>query len=355
MNTNETETTQKIKILQKELKKISKKDISLMEVCGTHTMSIARSAIKSLLPDNINIISGPGCPVCVTSAGDIQAAIDIAKKENTIIATFGDMLKVPSNNDSLQNYQNVEIVYSPLEALQMADNNKNKEVIFLGIGFETTTPLIAATIKAAKTANVKNFSVISMHKTVPVALQVILGAEDNKIDGLILPGHVSAITGRKYFDFIKDYKTNGVIAGFEPLQVLECIFLLTKNINEEKVEVHNNYPKLVTEDGNDVALKTMYEIFEPATSNWRGIGNIPESGLAIKNEYREFDAIKKFSIKIQDIDDAPGCLCGAILMGKKRPHECGYFGNKCTPANPVGPCMVSSEGTCAAYYKYQPL
>lgn len=350
-----TEINSKIAILKEELHKISKKDISLMEVCGTHTMSIAKYAIKSMLPENINIVSGPGCPVCVTSAGDIKAALDLAKRNNVIIATFGDMLKVPSQNDSLQNYSNVEVVYSPLDALKLAKNNINKEIVFLGIGFETTTPLIASTIKAAKSQNIKNFSVISMHKTVPVALQVILGAEDNKIDGLILPGHVSAITGRKYFDFMKEFNVSGVIAGFDPLPVMECIFMLTKYINDGSVEVTNNYPAIVTEDGNKFAQKATDEVFETSSASWRGIGIIPDSGLSIRQEYSEFDAIKRFNIEVQEIDDAPGCICGSILMGKNRPHECKYFGKKCTPSNPVGPCMVSSEGTCAAYFKYKPL
>lgn len=346
------DTKEKIKILREKIQEISKTNISLMEVCGTHTMSVAKHAIKSMLPETINILSGPGCPVCVTSATDIEMALVLARQEDKIICTFGDMIKVPSKNDSLANYKNVNIVYSPLECLKIAKENPDKEIVMLGIGFETTTPLISATIKAAKDEGIKNFSVISMHKTVPVALKAILSGKDVSLNGLILPGHVSAVTGRKYFDFIKESETNGVIVGFEALDIMECIYLLTKNIEEGKVEVINNYQRIVTEDGNQVAMKMLYEVFEDCDAHWRGIGVIPMSGLKIRDEFSEYDAQKKFNIQVDEIPEPKNCKCGEILMAKARPSDCTLFKKACTPANPIGPCMVSSEGTCAAYYKY---
>lgn len=347
-----SEIKEKINYIKDKIFEISKKEISIMEVCGTHTMSLARYAVRSMLPENINIISGPGCPVCVTAAGDIQMALDLTKRDDFIVATFGDMLKVPSKGETLENCPNVRVIYSPMDALTLAEENPEKNIVFLGIGFETTTPLIASTILSAKEKNLKNFTVLSMHKTVPIAMQAILGDKDNKINGLILPGHVSAITGRSYFDFIREFNVSGVVSGFEALDVMEAIYLLTKYANENSCEVTNNYTRYVKEEGNKNAMNILYQVFEDSDSNWRGIGVIPKSGLSIRDEYKEFDAKKRFCLLDVEIEDAPGCICGAILMGKKKPFNCGHFGKGCTPANPVGPCMVSSEGTCAAYYKY---
>ena len=346
------DTKDKIHILKEKIDEIGKTNLSFMEVCGTHTMSVAKHAIKSMLPETINIVSGPGCPVCVTSAADIETALNLARQEDKIICTFGDMIKVPSKKDALQNYKNVEIVYSPLDALTYAGKYPDKEVVMLGIGFETTTPLISATIKTAKDEEIDNFSVISMHKTVPEALKAILAGKDISLNGLILPGHVSAITGRTYFDFIKEYETNGVIAGFEALDLLECIYLLSKNIEEGRVEVVNNYQSVVSEKGNKVAMNILYEVFENCDADWRGIGTIPMSGLKIRDEFEKFDAKKRFDIEAEKIDEPEACKCGEILMARARPNNCTLFGKACTPADPVGPCMVSSEGTCAAYYTY---
>ncbi|MBL6989458.1 MAG: hydrogenase formation protein HypD [Bacteriovoracaceae bacterium] len=341
-----------IQVVQKKLHEISTQDINIMEVCGTHTMSLAKHAIRSLLPDTINIISGPGCPVCVTSAADIQAAIDLANKDDFIITTFGDMMKVPGKQHTLQSCKNVKVVYSPLDALKLATNNPSKQIVFLGIGFETTAPLIASTIKQAKSLNLSNFTVLSMHKTVPTALEVILGDKQNKISGLLLPGHVSGITGRKYFDFIKRFEVSGVVAGFDALDIMEAIYLLCKYFEEGSVEVTNNYKTLVTEEGNKLAMQTLYEVFEDADASWRGIGVIPTSGLTIRDEFSHFDAIKRFNLTMPEISDPQGCICGSILMGKAKPNQCQHFKVSCTPGHPVGPCMVSSEGTCAAFYKY---
>jgi len=342
----------KIQILRDKIQKLSRTKVSFMEVCGTHTMSVAKHAIKSMLPENINIVSGPGCPVCVTSQTDIEMSLILARSENKIICTFGDMIKVPSRKDSLANYKNVKIIYSPLDALKIAHENPGREIILLGIGFETTTPLIAVTIKTAKQECIKNFSVLSMHKTVPTALKLILSSPDISLNGLILPGHVSAVTGRKYFDFIKDYHTCGVIAGFEALDIMECIYLLTKSVEENKVEVINNYTRIVSEEGNQLAMQLLYEVFEDCDCKWRGIGEIPNSGLKIREKFQAYDAKIKFDIPIENIAEPKNCRCGEILMAKKTPPDCALFKNTCTPLNPIGPCMVSSEGTCAAYYKY---
>jgi len=343
----------KIETIKNDIMKISKKDLCLMEVCGTHTMSIARTGIRSLLPKNIKIISGPGCPVCVTPSGEIHAAIQLARNEDFIIATFGDMLKVPSGDDFLQNYKNVKVVYSPLDSLKLSKQNPDKEIIFLGIGFETTAPLIASTIRAAKQDNLNNFSVLCMHKIVPPAIEIILkNNTDKKVGGLILPGHVSAITGRKYFDFIKKYKISGVVSGFEATDIMSTICLLVKFYESDKFDIVNNYKGVVSEHGNKIALDMMNEVFDIQDSQWRGIGLIKGSGLTIRNKYKKYDAADKFNIVIENIPDPKGCRCGEVLMAKTTPKDCTLFGKACTPSNPVGPCMVSSEGTCAAFYKY---
>jgi hydrogenase expression/formation protein HypD len=343
----------RIKEIKDNIFRISQKDICIMEVCGTHTMSIAKHGIRSLLPSNIRIISGPGCPVCVTPSGEIGSAIELAKDDKFIIATFGDMLRVPSDGDFLQNYKNVKIIYSPLDSLELANKNPKKEIVLLGIGFETTAPLIGSTIKIAAQKDIDNFSVLCMHKIVPPAIEAILnGGVSKDMGGLILPGHVSVITGRKYFDFIKAYRMSGVISGFEAEDVLESIYLLVKFHETGECQIVNNYMSVVSEEGNKAALGITEDVFEICDSTWRGIGVISNSGLRIRDKYKKHDVVSKFNLKVKNIDDPKGCLCGQILMGISIPKDCGYFGKDCTPSDPVGPCMVSSEGTCAAHYKY---
>ncbi len=348
-----SEIKKEILEIQKKINSISGKDrISIMEVCGTHTMSIAKTGIRSLLPENIRLISGPGCPVCVTPAGAIQSAIDLADSKDFIVATFGDMLRIPGENGSLQDRRNVKIVYSPLDALDIAKANPDKETVFLGAGFETTIPLAAAAIMKARSMGLKNFSVFSMGKTVPAALKLILQDKDSSIDGLLLPGHVSVITGRKYFDFLSREQVPGVISGFKAVEIMTSILLLVKNIMEGTTPVLNNYKKVVSEEGNKEAQRILNEVFEAVDADWRGIGNIPSSGLGIRKNWKDFDVLTKYGLSLKNLPEPEGCLCGSILMGKALPSMCRYFGKKCTPLNPVGPCMVSSEGTCAAYYKY---
>lgn len=346
------EQQEKINFLTKKIDEIATQKVSIMEVCGTHTMSVAKHAVRSFLPENVNIISGPGCPVCVTSQGDIQQAIDLAKRDDVIIATFGDMLKIPSKKDSLIKYKNVKLIYSPLDSLKIAQENPDKEVVLLGVGFETTVPLIASTIKEAHRLDLKNFSVLPMHKLVPPVMDAIFADSTNQVDALLLPGHVSVVTGSDYFEFIQKYKIPGVIAGFEAVDILEAIYLLVKAAIEKKPVMINHYKRLVKKEGNQEAMAIFHEVYEPCETEWRKIGTIPLSGLRPREKYQAFDANKKFKLQKIEMEEAKGCLCGEILIGKAKPLDCRLFGSACTPLNPIGPCMVSSEGTCAAFYKY---
>lgn len=329
-----------------------KDNMTLMEVCGTHTMSIARFGIKSLLPGNIKIISGPGCPVCVTSSSDIFKAIQIAKEKNVIIATFGDMLRVPCDGDSLINYKNVKTVYNPMDSVRLAKENKDKQIVLLGIGFETTSPIVASVIDSAEKLKVENFSVLVMNKVVSPAIEIIIGNRANKVDGFILPGHVAAITGKKYFDFISQKGSRGVISGFDPVGISSSIFKLVSMVTSGKNDVVNNYGCVVSDEGNNRAKDVMNDVFKISDSEWRGLGIIKNSGLKITGKYSSFDANKRFNIKDVQIAETKGCICGEILMGNKLPEDCPNYSSICTPSNPIGPCMVSSEGTCAACYKY---
>ena len=327
-----------------------------MEVCGTHTMAIASSGIKSLLPKNINLISGPGCPVCVTPAGIIDSAIELAKN-GCIIVTFGDMLKVPGSISSLEKEKSsgrdIRVVYSAGDSIKIAENNPGKEVVFVGVGFETTSPTIAATVKIADKEKIKNFSVIPAFKLIPPAIKIILEQKKIKIDAFILPGHVSAIIGGRPYGFIsKKFNIPAVITGFEPSDILEGIFLILKQIKSNKPEIEIQYKRVVKPQGNPFAVKLLYSVFEETDSQWRGIGIIKNSGLKFAKKYKNSGALKKFKIKTKNIKEPAGCLCEKVLTGIAKPQQCGYFGKNCTPLNPIGPCMVSSEGTCAAYYKY---
>lgn len=343
---------EKVQLLKEKIKEESCRTITLMEVCGTHTMSIAANGIRSLLPAGIRLISGPGCPVCVTSQSDIEKALELARKKDVIITTFGDMVRVPSRGDRLENYRNVQIVYSPMESLKIAEDNRDKEVIFLGVGFETTAPLIASTIEKAYERELTNFSVLSLHKTVPEALKLILSERDCMIDGLILPGHVSAVTGSSYFDFLKERECAGVITAFDAVNIMESIYIMSRMLSDEKQNIVNNYQSVVTEQGNREAMILLEKVFESCDAHWRGIGLIKNSGLKIRQKYSRFDSEQRFTLQVKDVPDPSGCLCGSILLGKSMPSQCGHFGKNCTPADPIGPCMVSSEGTCAAWYKY---
>ena len=348
-------------IAQKLVKKIhqrSRKEIRLMEVCGTHTMSIAKNGLRQLLPETISLISGPGCPVCVTSQGEIDQFIKLAQLDEVIITTFGDLMRVPGSHSSLQKERakgaDVRVVYSTLDSLEIAERNPNYKVVFLGVGFETTAPTIAAAILQARKKNLNNFSVISTHKLVPPALIALLENDKVRINGFIYPGHVSVIIGAKAYQSIAEkYQISGVITGFEPVDILQGILMLVELIENNEAKVEIAYKRGVTYEGNKKARDVLYQVFEPEDAQWRGLGVIPESGLKIKDEFRRFDAKAKFQLPVEEVEEPKGCICGEILSGTKSPFECKLFGDRCIPDDPVGPCMVSSEGTCAAYYKYR--
>jgi len=335
----------------------SDKPLRIMEVCGTHTMAIFRHGIRSLLPETINLISGPGCPVCVTSAGDIDQIIDLASEPGVILATFGDLLRVPGSKgknlaEARADGARVEIVYSPADALKIAQQT-DATVVFPAIGFETTIPVIAATAMEAVQKNISNFKLLVTHKVVPPALDALLGDPDLAIDSLLCPGHVSAIIGARAYDpYARQFGVPCVIAGFEPLDILSALYKIICQVRDGRTEVENTYSRVVTDTGNVRAQNMISHVFEPCDARWRGLGIIPGSGLALRPQFRELDARTFFGLEEQDVPEPKGCRCGEILTGRVIPPQCPLFNTRCTPTHPVGPCMVSSEGTCAAYSKY---
>lgn len=346
-----------LKLAQQIAKAADGKNLTFMEVCGTHTVSVFRSGLKSLLPYNIRLIAGPGCPVCVTPNGYIDKAIAYSRLDGVTVATFGDMVRVPGSTLSLEKAQadgaDVKVVYSAMEAVRFAKENPQRKVIFLGVGFETTAPTIAASIKAAEAIGVHNYFVYSAHKLIPPAMAALVKDGEMKIDGFICPGHVSTVIGSKPYEFLaRDYHVPCVIAGFEPLDVLQAILMLVKQVNEGRAEVEVQYKRAVRPDGNLKAVRTMFEVFEPTDSEWRGIGVIAQSGLKVRSAYHQYDAEVHFQVEVEPPKEHKGCICGEVIKGTKEPTECKLFGTLCTPENPIGPCMVSSEGTCAAYFKY---
>ncbi len=333
------------------------KKINLMEVCGTHTMAIARSGLKKLLPKGVELISGPGCPVCVTPQEDIDRAVKIARREDVIMTTFGDMMRVPGASGSLEDAArdgaDVRVVFSPMDSLETAEKHPGKKVVFMGVGFETTSPTVAATVIEARKRKLKNYFVIPGFKLLFPALELLAGSEKLKIDGFICPGHVSVITGSVPYREVADkYRVPCVITGFEDADILKGISRLLRQISAGKSGVEIEYRRAVTEKGNPRARRLLDEVFRPADSAWRGLGNIRSSGLRFRKEYSSFDAEKAFNIKVARSVIPKGCICGDILQGYRFPKDCKLFGKKCTPENPIGPCMVSSEGACAAVYKY---
>lgn len=335
-----------------------KSPVNIMEVCGTHTMAIGKYGIRKALSGYINLISGPGCPVCVCPDSYIDKAIEISKYQEVTIVSFGDMMKVPGSYSSLEKEKSkgrdIRVVYSPLDALKIAKENPERNIVFLAVGFETTVPSIAETVRIASREKIKNFYILSGHKVIPPAMEFLLQDKEIKIDGFLAPGHVSAIIGTIPYNFIPEkYGLSVVVSGFEPADILQSIYLLIKCSVSKTPSVINQYKRAVKEEGNKKAIKVIYDVFESTDSEWRGIGQINESGLKLKEKYSKFDADKKYCVKIKKKRKSSGCICGEILKGIKKPSDCKLFANKCTPENPVGPCMVSSEGTCAAYYKYE--
>ncbi|MDP2689687.1 MAG: hydrogenase formation protein HypD [Deltaproteobacteria bacterium] len=345
--------------LLEKIRSISTKGVNIMEICGTHTHSISRYGIREGLPPTIRLISGPGCPVCVTSASDINRIIDFSRsRKGAVIATFGDMMRVPGSRSTLQEERarggDIRVVYSPLGSLDIARANPDKEVVLYAVGFETTAPTVASTILAAKEEGIENLSVLSLHKLTPPAMRALLDGGEVRIDGFIAPGHVTAIIGAAAYEFLSvDYRSPCVVAGFEPLDALLGIYMLARQLEEGRCETEIEYGRVVNWEGNKKAQAVISEVFEPVDSLWRGIGVIPGSGLGIREAYAAFDAQKRFNIPAGEENEPAGCRCGQVLKGLITPDECPLFGNACTTGTPVGPCMVSSEGTCSAYYKYR--
>jgi len=336
--------------------------IKLMEVCGTHTMAIAKSGIRSVMPDNLILSSGPGCPVCVTANEDIDRAIELAKQPGVIVTTFGDMMKVPGSYSSLAKERSagrdVRVVYSSLDALELAAAEPDHMVVFVSVGFETTTPTTAICVKRAAADGLDNFAVFSASKTVPEALRVLANDPEVGINALILPGHVSTNIGLAPYQFLADeYSIPGTVTGFEPIDVLlgieELLSMLLDIAHGKPARISNSYGRAVKAEGNVVAIAAMNEVFEPVDANWRGLGVMPDTGLKLREQYAAFDALKRVPIDPPEVRETPGCQCGQVLRGILLPPECRLFGRGCTPEHPVGPCMVSSEGSCAAFYRYR--
>jgi len=330
--------------------------VRLMEVCGGHTLAIHRFGLKDLLPGRIELLSGPGCPVCVTDQSYLEACIRLSRQSGVLLATYGDLIRVPAYHSSLEQERSkgadIRIIYSASEALRLASENPGREVVFLGIGFETTAPATAWILQEAKKQGLTNFTVFSAHKLMPPALKA-LADERLRIDGFIAPGHVTAITGTSIYRFLaEDYRKGVVVAGFEPLDLMQAIRMLVRQFNDQTPEVINQYARVVKPEGNRKALRLMEEVFEPADAVWRGLGIIPLSGLQPGERYRDFDARFRFGISQTDPIDHPGCICGEILKGQAVPKECPLFGSGCTPEHPIGACMVSGEGSCAIVFRH---
>jgi hydrogenase expression/formation protein HypD len=331
-------------------------NIRIMEVCGTHTMEIGRLGIRRLLPKNIELLSGPGCPVCVTPASYIDALCDLAASGKACIAAFGDLFRVPGSKSSLAKVKSlgaaVEIVTSPMAALDIARNRPSKQVVFTAVGFETTIPATAVAVRAAFTERLTNSSFLVAHRLVPPALDALLNDATLGINAFLLPGHVSAIIGEAAYAPLALRGVPGVIAGFEPLDILAGVLTLVEMVSAKAPVLRNEYTRVARPEGNPAARTLIDAYYEPCDAVWRGIGAIPLSGLALKPQFAAFDASKRFGIALDDEKMPGGCSCGDVLKGRVKPSDCPLFGKACDPDHPVGPCMVSSEGSCAAYFKY---
>jgi hydrogenase expression/formation protein HypD len=328
---------------------------TFMEVCGTHTMAISRFGLRDLLPESITLVSGPGCPVCVTATGDLDAAVALARLPQVTLVTFGDLVRVPASRSTLAAERaagaDVRVVYSAADAVELAASLPKREVVFVGIGFETTAPTVAAAVMSARERGLSNFSLLSLHKTMPGALRALVAAEEVAINGFLLPGHVSVITGSDCYRFVaEEYGVGGVVAGFEAEDVLEALLMLAR---QRTPAIEIGYRRAVRPEGNLVAQRLMAEVFEPCDAAWRGLGTIPGSGLRLAPAFRCYAVEERLPIEAGETVEPAGCACGAVLRGALDPVDCPLFGGVCTPTSPVGPCMVSSEGSCAARYRYR--
>ncbi len=330
--------------------------ITIMEVCGTHTVSIFRHGIRSTLAEGVKLLSGPGCPVCVTDQGYIDAVLELTHRDDCMIATYGDMIRVPGKDGSLETRSSkadIKVVLSSEDALQLARENPGKTVVFVAVGFETTAPATAVAVKEAAQEGIDNFCILCGHKLVLPAMRALLSGMNDRVDAFLCPGHVSVVIGYGAFaEIVNDFGRPCVVAGFEPLQIIEALGEICRQLSAGKPELKSMYNAVVTEQGNVAAQRIIAECFEPADGYWRGLGKIEKSTLQLKEAYRRFDAFERFGLEDVPGEDQSGCRCGEVLCGLIEPPACGLFGTRCTPQVPVGPCMVSSEGTCAAWYKY---
>ena len=343
-----------------EIKKTVSQPWSIMEVCGGQTHSLVKNGIIDMLPKEVTMIHGPGCPVCVTPLNIIDKAIHLALEANVILCSFGDMLRVPGSKKNLLEAKaegaDIRILYSPLEAVRIAEDNPDKEVVFFAVGFETTAPANALSVIHAHRKALKNYSILASHVLVPPAIKAVIDDEESKIDGFLAAGHVCTIMGNaEYHPLSAKYEVPIVVTGFEPLDVLQGILMVLRQLEGSKAEVENQYSRIVKEEGNPEAQKMIHKVFEIKNQIWRGIGEIPESGYQVRPEYSNFDAKRKFKIEIPEAPENPDCISGQIMKGLKKPFECSQFGKKCKPTNPLGAPMVSSEGACAAYYHFSGL
>lgn len=330
---------------------------TIMEICGGQTHAIVKYGIDHLLPDSLNFVHGPGCPVCVTSQEIIDKAIDIAQEPNVIFTSFGDMMRVPGTHKDLLMVKSegadVRMVYSPLDAVKLAMKHPDREVVFFAVGFETTAPANAMAVYQAHAAGVRNFSILSSHVLVPPAMETILSSPENQVQGFLAAGHVCTVMGyNEYFPLARRYKVPIVVTGFEPLDILQGTYMTIKQLEEGRYDVENQYARVVKREGNIPSQKLIRKVFQITDRSWRGMGNIPKSGLSLRPEYEMFDADKKFNVHVTKPISHSECIAGIILQGRKKPNECPVFGTKCTPEHPLGAPMVSSEGACAAYYHY---
>ncbi len=345
----------------------STRSIRLMEFCGGHTHAILRFGIPDILPPNVQLCSGPGCPVCVTASTDLDWAIALAQVPEVILTTFGDMIRVPGSSPPSVPPQrggrnlaqakaegaDVRVIYSPLDVLRIARQNPNRPVVFLGVGFETTTPMVGSAVLAAEAEGLENFFIFSTHKLTPPATRAILNMGEVALDGIIGPGHVTTVIGSDGWRFLPDeYGIPCAVAGFEPLDILRAILALVEMVEAGQPDVANTYARSVQLEGNVAAQQAMEQVFEIADAEWRGFGTVPASGLRLRETYARFDAARAFPVEVPPAYEPPGCRCGDILRGVLLPTECPLFGKVCTPQLPIGPCMVSAEGACAAYYRY---
>ncbi len=343
-----------------EIKRTVTQDWTIMEVCGGQTHSLVKNGIIEMLPEQITMIHGPGCPVCVTPLNLIDKAIHLALDKNVILCSFGDMLRVPGSRMNLLEAKakgaDIRVLYSPLEAVKIAEENPEQDVVFFAVGFETTAPANALSVIHAHRKGLSNYSILASHVLVPPAMKAVINDEENQIDGFLAAGHVCTIMGNaEYYPLSEQHGVPIVVTGFEPLDVLQGILMVLRQLEADKTGVENQYSRIVKEEGNTEAQKMIFEVFEVKDQMWRGIGEIPDSGFALKDKYQAFDATKKYNVEIEEAPEHPDCISGQIMKGIKKPYECSQFGKKCKPTNPLGAPMVSSEGACAAYYHFSGL